>query len=154
MKPVLIPAAIILALTPAIAAEPKGVDLASAIEEVTATYRGSVVSAQTDPIGGDTMHYHVDLLLPDGSLAKFEFDPKTQRVSKRMDAQMEAAPGAGLADAMKKVQAQTKGTVVSAEFHAKPKPHYHMNIAMTGNGFARVNYDIESGKIERRKPHS
>lgn len=52
-------------------------DLQGAVGLVSTTYPGRVVAAQADPVAP---HYHVDLLLPHGSVVRFDVDRDTHRI--------------------------------------------------------------------------
>lgn len=154
---ILIAAAVLAALAtlPAVAAEAAApLDLRGAVELVSNTYPGRVVAAQADPTGGEGLHFHVDTLLPHGRIARFDVDARTHRIFNRLPAE-EAPDGAmPLADAVKKVQRETKGRVMAAEFDPDPQPHYHMSVRLPGGQFTRLDMDLATGKAMKHMPRS
>jgi uncharacterized membrane protein YkoI len=144
------------ATVPAIAADAAKapLDLRGAVELVSGTYPGRVVAAQADPTGGERLHFHVDTLLPHGQIARFDVDARTHRIFNRLPAE-EAPEGAlTLGEAVKKVQNQTRGRVMAAEFDPDPQPHYHMSVRLPGGQFTRLDLDLASGKAVRHAPRS
>lgn len=128
--------------------------LTEAIDLIGATYPGRTIAAQADPTGGEGMHYHVDQLLPHGVVAKFDVDAHTRRIYNRLPAE-EVPPGTmNFADAVKKVQAETKGRVLSVEFDPDPKPHYHVNVRTPQGHFTRLDLDLETGKAAPHRPRT
>lgn len=141
-----------LATVPALAAAP--LDLRGAVELVSSTYPGRVVAAQADPTGGEGLHFHVDTLLPNGRIARFDVDARTHRIFNRLPAEEAPEGGLPLADAVKKVQSQTKGRVMAAEFDPDPQPHYHMSVRLPGGQFTRLDLDLATGKAVKHMPRS
>lgn len=141
---------------PAIAADaPKrALDLGQAIELINQTYPGRAIAAQADPTGGDGAHYHVDMLLSNGRVAKFDVDARSHRIYNRVPPESGTDVPVSLGDAVKKVQSQTKGRVVSAEFDPDPRAHYHMNVRGPKGQLSRLDFDLETGKIARHLPRS
>jgi hypothetical protein len=144
------------ATLPAVAADvaKRPMTLADAVELISTTYPGRTIAAQADPTGGSGMHYHVDLLLPHGSVASFDVDARTRRISNRLAPEDVPGSKTSLSDAVKQVQALTRGHVVSAEYDPIPQPHYHMNLRTPQGGLTRVDYDLESGKPGRPRPRT
>jgi uncharacterized membrane protein YkoI len=129
-------------------------DLTGAIELVSSTYPGRTVAAQADPTGGEGMHYHVDTLLPNGRLARFDVDARTHRIYNRLPAEEAPADALSLKDAVKTVQKQTRGRVLSAEYDPDPQPHYHMNVRLPGGQLTRMDLDLANGKAVKHAPRS
>jgi hypothetical protein len=147
-----------LATVPAVAAiaadAAAPLDLRGAIELISGTYPGRVVAAQADTTGGEGLHFHVDTLLPHGSIARFDVDARTHRIFNRLPAE-EAPEGAlPLADAVKKVQQHTRGRVMAAEFDPDPQPHYHMSVRLPGGQVTRLDLDLATGKAVKHTPRS
>ena len=128
----------------------KPLDLAGAMELIARTYPGRVISGQTDAAGGDRLHHHVDVLLANGRVAKFDVDAATQRIYNRLPPEEGATPGLSLEQAVRKMQ-QAKGPVVSAEYDPDPAPHYHMTVRST-KGLARIDVDPATGQATPHKP--
>lgn len=143
------------ATVPAIAADaPAPLDLRGAVELISSTYPGRVVAAQADPTGGEGLHFHIDTLLPHGRIARFDVDARTRRIFNRLPAE-EASEGAlPLAEAVRKVQHQTRGRVMAAEFDPDPQPHYHMSVRLPGGQFTRMDLDLSTGKAGKHTPRS
>jgi uncharacterized membrane protein YkoI len=153
----MIPAlALVAGISTAFAADPpkRSLDLAQAIELIAKTYPGRVIAAQADPTGGDALHYHVDVLLANGRVAKFDVDARTQRIYNRMPPEESPETTLTLADAVKKVQSQTRGRVLSAEYDPDPRPHYHMNVRGPKGQLTRLDLDIATGKAAPHRPRT
>jgi len=134
---------------------PRGaLDLPAAIEIVTQAYPGRVIAAQVDPSGGDSRHFHVDVLLPNGKVAKLDVDARSRRIASRLPPDDSAPDTLSLAEAVKIAQKTSRGHVVSAEYDPDPKPHYHMNVSLPGGVIARYDLDIATGKLEPRRARS
>ena len=140
-----------LASAPALAADKaaKPIDLAQAMELVATTYPGRVIAGQTDAAAGDRLHHHVDVLLVNGNVAKFDVDAVTQRIYNRQPAEA-PPPAVSLEQAVRKVQA-SKGKVLAAEFDPSPAPHYHMTVRSRVGKVSRLDVDMKTGEI---KPHA
>lgn len=144
-----------LATVPAVAAEAAApLDLRGAIELVSTTYPGRVVAAQADTTGGEGLHFHVDTLLPHGRIARFDVDARTHRIFNRLPAEEAPESALPLADAVRKVQHQTKGRVMAAEFDPDPQPHYHMSVRLPGGQVTRLDLDLATGKAVKHTPRS
>jgi uncharacterized membrane protein YkoI len=143
----LLSAAALCAALPAAA-----LDLPGAVELVARTYPGRVVAAQVDASGGESLHYHVDMVLPNSRVAHFDVDGASGRIFNRLPA--EEAPQAipTLQDAMKKVQASTQGRAVAAEFDPDPSPHYHVNVRLAGGKLARYDIDASTQAVSPHAP--
>lgn len=154
----LVAAALVAAFTtlPALATEARKppLDLAQAIELVSQTYPGRVIAAQADPVGGDAMHYHVDLLLPNERVARFDVDARTHRIFNRLPPEETPQGTLSLVEAVKKVQSETRGRVISAEYDPSPVPHYHMNVRGRRGQLTRLDLDIETGTAALHKPRT
>lgn len=150
-------AAVFAALVmPAVAADaPKRpLDLGQAIELINKTYPGRAIAAQSDPTGGEGIHHHVDVLLANGRVAKFDVDARSHRIYNRLPPESGPDTPVSLADAVKKVQSQTKGRVVSAEYDPDPRPHYHMNVRGPKGEVSHLDMDLETGKTARHVPRT
>jgi uncharacterized membrane protein YkoI len=128
--------------------------LAESVALVARTYPGRVVAAQADATGGDRFHHHVDLMLPNGRVAKFDVDPRTQRIANRLSPEEAPAELLPLADAMKKVQAQTAGRVLAAEYDPDPQPHYHFTVRGRRGEVTRLDFDPATGQSAPHVPRS
>lgn len=145
----------VLAVAVAADAVPKGpLDLQGAVELIGATYPGRTVAAQADQTGGERLHYHVDVLLPNGRLARFDVDANTRRIYNRLPAEEAPDTALPLADAVKKIQAVTNGRVLAAEYDPDPKPHYHMSVRLPGGQLTRLDLDLASGQAAAHLPRS
>lgn len=147
----------ILAALPAAAADAaasRPLDLAQAMELVAKTYPGRVISGQTDPVGGDRSHHHVDVLLINGRVAKFDVDARTQRIYNRLPPEESPASTVALEDAVRKLQAKTQGRVLAAEYDPDPAPHYHMTVRMPKGALARMDVDVTTGESRPHRPRS
>jgi uncharacterized membrane protein YkoI len=129
-------------------------DLAQAIDLVAKTYPGRVVAGQADAIGGDRMHFHVDIVLVNGNIAKFDVDGVTQRIYNRLPPEDSAAAGLSLGEAIRKVQGKTGGRVVSAEYDPDPAPHYHVAVRTPQGKLARLDVDAATGESRTHKPRT
>jgi uncharacterized membrane protein YkoI len=144
-----------LLAAPAIAAEAKArpLDLAQAMDLVAKTYPGRVISGQTDASGGDRMHHHVDILLTNGRVAKFDVDAASQRIYNRLPAEDGPAAGITLEQAVLKVQ-KDRGRVLSAEFDPDPAPHYHMTVRTKKGELTRLDVDVGTGEAKAHTPRT
>jgi uncharacterized membrane protein YkoI len=124
-------------------------DLAQAMELIAKTYPGRVISGQTDASGGDSTHHHVDVLLANGRVAKFDVDARTQRIYNRLPPEEGPAAVVTLEQAVRKVQ-KDRGRVLSAEFDPDPAPHYHMTVRTPKGELTRLDVDVATGEA---KPH-
>lgn len=154
----LLAAALAIAL-PAVAAEnarpPAGaraLDLPGAVDLIARTYPGRVVAAQADASGGDALHYHVDLLLPNERIARLDVQSATGRITNRLPPESMAAALPSLQDAVKKVEAATQGRSVAAEFDPDPAPHYHVNVRLPGGKLARYDVDVATRAVAPHAP--
>lgn len=144
----------LFATLPALAvgpANPRPLDLVQAIELVAKTYPGRVIAAQADPIGGDRSHHHIDVLLSSGRVAKFDVDAVTRRIYNRLPPEEAPESAISIGEAVKKVEARTKGRVVSAEFDPDPAPHYHVAVRLPKGKIARLDVDATTGA---ERPHA
>ena len=66
------------------AAKQQPLDIAQAMEPVAKTYPGRVIAGQTDPTGGSNIHHHVDVLLANNRVVKFDVDARSQRIYNRL----------------------------------------------------------------------
>jgi uncharacterized membrane protein YkoI len=143
------------ATTSAFAAGPHAIrgllDLPGAVDTVIQAYPGRVIAAQLDASGGESTHYHVDVLLPNGKVAKLDVDARTRQIVSRMPPEENAAETLPLAEAIKLAQASSRGKVISAEYDPDPVPHYHMNVRLPRGAVARFDLDISTGKLERHR---
>jgi len=150
-------AAMALATLPTFSANPansRPLDLAQAMELVANTYPGRVIAGQADPVGGDRSHHHVDVLLTSGRVAKFDVDAVTHRIYNRLPPEDAPASAVSIGDAIKKVEAQTKGRVVSAEFDSDPAPHYHVAVRLAKGKVARMDVDATTGIARTHAPRT
>lgn len=134
---------------PANAARP--LDLPGAVDLVGRTYPGRVIAAQADASGGESLHYHVDLLLPNSRVARLDVDSATGRIFNRIAPEEMPAAAPAMQDVLRHVEATTKGRVVSAEFDPDPTPHFHVNLRMPGGKLARYDVDAATQAIS---PHA
>ncbi len=141
---------------PAIAADAprRPLDMGQAIDLINQTYPGRAIAAQADPTGGDGVHYHVDALLSNGRVAKFDVDARSHRIYNHLPPESGPDVPLSLADAVKKVQSQTRGRVLSAEYDPDPRPHYHMSVRGPKGELSRLDLDLETGKAARHVPRS
>lgn len=146
----------ILVSLPALAAEApaRPLDLAASVEMITKTYPGRVVAAQADASGGDALHYHVDVLLPNDRLARFDVNASTGRIYNRLPPESLAEGTIGLQDAVKAVEAKTRGRAVAAEFDPDPAPHFHVNVRLPGGKLARFDLDTATRAIAPHQPRA
>lgn len=147
----------LFATVPAMAAGPSNarpLDLAQAMELVAKTYPGRVIAAQADPIGGDRSHHHVDVLLVNGRVAKFDVDAVTRRIYNRLPPEEAPDSAITIGDAVKKVEASTRGRVVSAEFDPDPLPHYHVAVRLPKGKLARLDVDATTGVARPHAPRT
>ena len=137
---------------PAFAADAKArpLDLAQAMDLIAKTYPGRVISGQTDASGGDRMHHHVDILLTNGRVAKFDVDAGSQRIYNRLPAEDGPAAGVSLVQAVRSVQ-KDHGKVLAADFDPDPAPHYHMTVRTRKGELSRLDVDVATGEA---KPHT
>ena len=134
------------------APEAAPLDLAQAMELVARTYPGRVIAGQTDASGGDRTHHHVDLVLANGRVAKFDVDAKSRRIYNRLPPEEGPAAAVPLEGAVRKVQ-QSHGKVLSAAFDPDPTPHYHMTVR-TVKGMKRIDVDVATGAVQAHKPRT
>ena len=131
----------------------KPLNLAQAMDLIAKTYPGRVISGQTDAAGGDRAHHHVDILLANGRVAKFDVDAKTQRIYNRLPPEEGSAAGISLEDAVRRVQ-KDRGPVLAAEFDPDPAPHYHMTVRTKNGQLTRLDVDVATGKATSHKPRT
>ncbi|HEX5129784.1 MAG TPA: PepSY domain-containing protein [Usitatibacter sp.] len=127
----------------------KPITLVEAMDLVANTFPGQVIAGQTDTVGGDRMHHHVDFMLPNGSVARFDVDAADQRIFNRQPPEPSPA-SVSIEQAVRKVE-QSKGRVVAVEFDPSPTPHYHMTVLARGGKASRLDVDVHTGEI---KPHA
>ena len=147
----------LFATLPAMAAgpaNPRPLDLVQAMELVGSTYPGRVIAAQADPIGGDRSHHHVDMLLANGRVAKFDVDAVTRRIYNRLPPEEAPASPVSIGEAAKKAEARTGGRVVSAEYDPDPAPHYHVAVRLPKGKVARIDVDAASGAARTHAPRT
>lgn len=145
-----------LAAAPVLAAEAAGqkpLDLAQAMDLVAKTYPGRVIAGQTDPTGGSRAHHHVDVLLVNGRVVKFDVDARTQRIYNRLPPEEAPAMTVSLEDAVRAVQKKT-GRVLAAEYDPDPSPHYHMTVRTPKGELTRLDVDVDSGVAKPHRPRS
>ena len=137
----------------ALAAESvKPLTLVEAMELVAKSYPGQVIAGQTDPVGGDRMHHHVDYMLPNGNVARFDIDAGNHRIYNRLPAEPSPA-SVSMEQAVRKVEG-TKGQVVSVEFDPSPQPHYHMTVRSRLGKVSRLDVDVNTGEIKKHAPRT
>lgn len=127
----------------------KPITLVEAMELVANSFPGQVIAGQTDTVGGDRMHHHVDFMLPNGSVARFDVDAADQRIFNRQPPEPSPA-SVSIEQAVRKVE-QSKGRVVAVEFDPSPKPHYHMTVRSRVGKVSRIDVDVHTGEL---KPHA
>ena len=136
---------------PALAARPAApqpeIDLGQAIELVAQEFPGRTIAAQVDPVGGESVHYHIDVLMPTGRVAKLDVDARTRKIVSRMPPEETSEGVISLGDAVRATQRSTKGRVVSAEYDPDPRPHYHMNVRLPKGKLARYDLDLETRSL-------
>ena len=135
------------------AAKAGSLDLAQAMDLIAKTYPGHVIAGQTDLAGGDRVHHHVDMLLANGRVAKFDVDARTQRIYNRLPPEEGPTAAVSLEDAVRKVQ-KSQGRVLSAEFDPDPAPHYHMTVRTTKGALTRLDVDPSTGVAKPHKPRT
>ena len=128
-------------------------DLAEAMQLIARSYPGRVISGQTDAAGGDRTHHHVDILLSNGRVAKFDVDAVTRRIYNRLPAEETPAGAVSLEEAVRKVQ-KANGRVLSAEFDPDPAPHYHMTVRTSKGALTRLDVDPATGATTPHKPRT
>lgn len=121
-------------------------DLAQAIEFVARDYPGQAIAAQVDPVAGDSVHYHVDVLFPTGKMARLDVDSRTRLIVSRMPPE-DPVGAPPLVDAVRAVEARSRGRVVFAEIDLDPRPHYHMNVRFRSGKTARYDFEFETRKV-------
>jgi hypothetical protein len=52
-----------------------------------------------------------------------------------------------LVDAVRAVEAMSRGRVVFAEIDLEPRPHYHMNVRLRSGKRARYDFEFETRKV-------
>jgi uncharacterized membrane protein YkoI len=57
--------------------------LTDAAESTARQLGGQVIAAELDAIDGTSLHYDIDVLLPEGQVARLKVDPQTQKVAWR-----------------------------------------------------------------------
>jgi uncharacterized membrane protein YkoI len=135
------------------AAKPAPLDLAQAMDVVAKAYPGRVISGMTDAAGGDRTHHHVDMLLINGRVAKFDVDAHSRRIYNRLPSEEAPAAAVSLEDAVRKVQ-KSNGRVLSAEFDPDPSPHYHMTVRTPKGELTRLDVDLATGEARRHRPRT
>lgn len=145
-----------LGAAPAIAAKARApqaaIDISQAIELVSQEFPGRTIAAQVDPVGGESVHYHIDVLMPTGRVARLDVDASTRKIVSRMPPEEAPADALTLGDAVKAVQKKTGGRVVSAEYDPDPQPHYHMNVRLPKGKLARYDMDLQTRALAAHKP--
>ena len=135
------------------AARGKPLDLAQAMDLIAKTYPGRVIAGQTDLAGGDRAHHHVDMLLANGRVAKFDVDARSQRIYNRLPPEDGPAAAVSLEEVVRKVQ-KSHGQVLAAEFDPDPAPHYHMTVRTTKGALTRLDVDPTTGVVKPHKPRT
>jgi len=136
------------------AAKTRPLDLVQAMDLVAKTYPGRVIAGQTDTVGGDRAHHHVDVLLVNGRVAKFDVDAVTRRIYNRLPAEDALPSEITIAEAVKKVEFDTQGRVLSAEFDPDPAPHYHVAVRLKTGKVARLDIDATTGAVRSHAPRT
>lgn len=121
-------------------------DIAQAIELVARDYPGQAIAAQVDPVAGDSVHYHVDVLFPTGKMARLDVDSRTRLIVSRMPPE-DPVGAPPLVDAVRAVEARSRGRVVFAEIDLAPRPHYHMNVRLRSGRIARYDFEFETRHV-------
>lgn len=128
-------------------------DLPGAVALIARTYPGRVVAAQADANGGDALHYHVDLLLPNDRIAHLDVDSVSGRIFNRLPPEEMPASAPAMQDVLKKVEAKTSGRAVAAEYDADPQPHYHVNVRLPGGKLAHYDVEASTQSISDHRAH-
>jgi uncharacterized membrane protein YkoI len=115
-------------------------DLGEAVALIESTFPGRVIAAQCDSTGGDALHHHVDMQLPNGAVARFDVDGRTGRIVNRPIPE-ESTPPFGLQQVVSHVRQQMPGEIVAAEFDPDPRPHYHVNMRLPDGRLAKLELD-------------
>lgn len=134
-------------------AKDRPLDLAQAMDLIAKTYPGRVISGQTDASGGDRLHHHVDILLTNGRVAKFDIDATSQRIYNRLPPEDAPAAAITMEQAVRKVQ-KDRGTVLAAEFDPDPAPHYHMTVREKKGVVSRLDVDVATGEAKPHRPRT
>jgi hypothetical protein len=130
----------------------KPIAIVEAMELVANSFPGQVIAGQTDTVGGERLHHHVDFMLPNGSVARFDVDAANQRIYNRQPPEPSPA-SVSMQQAVRKVQ-QSRGQVVAVEFDPSPTPHYHMTVRSRLGKLSRLDVDVHTGDIKPHMPRS
>ena len=130
----------------------KPITLVEAMELVANSFPGQVIAGQTDTVGGDRTHHHVDFMLPNGSVARFDVDAATQRIFNRQPPEPSPA-SVSIEQAVRNVE-RSEGRVVAVEFDPSPTPHYHMTVRSRLGKLSRFDVDVHNGEIKQHLPRT
>lgn len=148
--------ALAMALVPAVVSAQRPMSLAEAVEYLKSQIPGDVVAAELDASGDRSAHFHMDVRLPHGRLARFEVDPVTGRIASRAPAAEPARGALSVVDVLAAVGRQVPGDVTRVELDDSDvlHQHYHVDVRLVGGRMARLKVDAVTGRIAGRNEAS